>query len=265
MKMIQKWELPYSIDLILGLPGDNLEGWKHSVRQVMNYKPQRYQSFLCSILPGTEYDLNRKKYGIKTIQGGLMDDDEKVIQTSTFPIEDLALALNIESWLYFAFSINLCSKTIKVIAERTQRDIFDLVNVLMNWAKDYGPTMSSAISGYRDNLYDSRQRGRVEIETCIFENFVDIHDELHAFIDVEINEEEIHDILDIELLTFPKNADVIERLTDIGKIYPGKNGTFIHERRDQSFWEYSPPQSDPILGVIGTKYSFWTWTSQRIS
>ncbi|SVD71077.1 uncharacterized protein METZ01_LOCUS423931, partial [marine metagenome] len=75
MTMIQKWELPYSIDLILGLPGDNLEGWKHSVREVMKYKPQRYQSFLCSILPGTEYDLNRKKYGIKTVHGSLMDDD----------------------------------------------------------------------------------------------------------------------------------------------------------------------------------------------
>lgn len=52
MRMLQRWicrTRSYSMDLILGLPGDDLEGWKHSIQRLLGYRPRRYPSFLCSI------------------------------------------------------------------------------------------------------------------------------------------------------------------------------------------------------------------------
>ena len=53
------------VDLIVGLPGDTLDSFKKSVDEV--YASDIYdnvQVFRLSILPGTEYAINRQKYGI---------------------------------------------------------------------------------------------------------------------------------------------------------------------------------------------------------
>lgn len=54
------------VDLIAGLPGDNLENFQQSVDKVVQMGIQEnVQVFRLSILPGTEFSLKRDEYGIK--------------------------------------------------------------------------------------------------------------------------------------------------------------------------------------------------------
>ncbi len=53
------------VDLIVGLPGDSLNGFKKSVDQIFaDGLHEMIQVFRLSILPGTEFAVNREKYGI---------------------------------------------------------------------------------------------------------------------------------------------------------------------------------------------------------
>ena len=52
------------MDLILGLPGDDLKGFLGSVKNIMMIEPNKFQTFPLSILPGSDYDRRRKELGI---------------------------------------------------------------------------------------------------------------------------------------------------------------------------------------------------------
>ncbi len=264
IEMLNRFEIPFSIDLILGLPGDSLEGWRSSVRKTLSYGPQRFQSFLCSVLPGTYYDLNREKLGLKTVKGSSLDDDEKVLECHGFSFHEVQEALNIESWLYFCFSINICSHLIHTMSEDLVIDKLDMVESLMTWAESNGPQLCKTISGYRNNLYDSRQKGRVEIETAIIDNFIEINQELHQFIDYKSRELQYHDILDIQFFSFPKTKALINSLKKLENITFVDEGSMELTLRSKKRVSFNNPKDFPILGVIGTKYQFWVWEPREI-
>lgn len=54
---ISKWGTAFGIDLIIGLPGDNLKAFKESLNYVVSLSPSNIDIFKLAILPGTElYD-----------------------------------------------------------------------------------------------------------------------------------------------------------------------------------------------------------------
>ncbi|MBN2830272.1 MAG: radical SAM protein [Candidatus Cloacimonetes bacterium] len=63
--LIQK-EVNCKVDLIVGLPGDTLEGFKKSCDYVRKYElHQDIQVFQLSVLPGTYFSINSNKYGLE--------------------------------------------------------------------------------------------------------------------------------------------------------------------------------------------------------
>ncbi len=262
VKILQRHRIPYAIDLILGLPGDDLEGFRHSVRTCIDHEPKRFQSFLCSVLPGAGYDLRRDELGIKTIAGSLMDDDEKVVETKTFPREDVQKALDLEAWLYFVFSLQVCDAAVRKAVEDSDVHPLAAVESLKSWCLKKAPQVSHAISLYRKNLYDSRQKGRVQCDEYMASHFKDIYLELMEWASLMGVEEEMRD----GLLKFPKTRDVAREL---GKL-DGPDGLVSSHwdgygslRQCDSPYEYQW-KADPIMGVIGTKYAFWTWDKVKV-
>ncbi len=246
--ILQRHRIPYAIDLILGLPGDDLQGFRHSVRTCIGHEPKRFQSFLCSVLPGAGYDLRREELGIKTIAGSLMDDDEKVVETKTFPREDVQKALDLEAWLYFVFSLQVCDGAVRKAAEDSGVDPLSAVESLKSWCMKKAPCVSHAISCYRKNLYDSRQKGRVQCDESMAEHFREIYLELMEWASLMGVEEEMRD----GLLKFPKTCKVASSLHGVDDCYFEQ--CFITRMDEAYTWK-----EDPIMGVIGTKYAFWTW------
>lgn len=257
MEILQRHKVPYSIDLIVGLPGDDLNGFKHSIRECIRYKPKRFQSFLCSVLPGSNYDLEREKLGIKTIRGSLMDDDEKIIETKSFPKDDMKTALDLEAWLYMAFSMQLCDAAMNKVSEITEINQLTIVENLKSWSIINCPHLTKMIGKYRKNLYDSRQKGRVECDQYLFDHFSDIYKELMAYASIQGVEEEMRDCL----LRFPKTWLVGLSLVGIDGITIAKGQGVAAEGLKCGNYVYKWKE-DPIPGVVGTKYAFWVW--QRV-
>ena len=261
MKMVNSFDIPISVDLVLGLPGDNLEGWRTSVQTTIDLRPQRFQSFLCSVLPGTHYDLKREEYGIQTLSGSDLDDDEKVVSTKSFTAEEMRDALDIESWLYFVFSINLCSDFIFSVARELGKKELEVVEDFRQWNISRSSILCNVIQGYRDNLYNSRQQGRFEVEKSVLENFYAIYQTLFEYADFVGASEKAKEQMIVQFLKFPKTGRVVEDLVASGLVEKIGDGDLVFRHNQQS-WLFKKPNEEPIVGVIGTKYQYWTWEPQ---
>ncbi|MFH1076073.1 MAG: B12-binding domain-containing radical SAM protein, partial [Pseudomonadota bacterium] len=79
------------IDLIIGLPGDDLEGFKKSVNFVADHDlADDIQVFPLLVLPGTNYRINSQKLGI-TFDSS---PPYTVIETPAFPRDDILMGLD---------------------------------------------------------------------------------------------------------------------------------------------------------------------------
>ena len=86
-------------EVILGLPGDDFKGFLGSVQNVMTIEPNKFQTFPLSILPGSDYDRRRKELGIKTMKGSKSMDIDSIIETKSFPRDEIKKALERDNFM----------------------------------------------------------------------------------------------------------------------------------------------------------------------
>jgi hypothetical protein len=90
-KLVKECGIVPAIDLIVGLPGDDLHGFSRSVEFVAeNDLQDDVQVFPLSVLPGTDFRLNSKKLGLRFEEA----PPYTLIENPTFSAEDLLLALD---------------------------------------------------------------------------------------------------------------------------------------------------------------------------
>lgn len=83
--------VPYGFDLIYGLPGDSLEGFKESVGFAMSLVPNHLDIFRLSVLPGTRLAETAPGLGLEHEK----QNPYSVIASPTFGLEDMARAARI--------------------------------------------------------------------------------------------------------------------------------------------------------------------------
>jgi radical SAM superfamily enzyme YgiQ (UPF0313 family) len=90
-KLVKECGIVPAIDLIVGLPGDDLRGFSRSVEFVAeNDLQDDVQVFPLSVLPGTDFRLNSNKLGLRFEES----PPYTLIENRTFSAEDLLLALD---------------------------------------------------------------------------------------------------------------------------------------------------------------------------
>ena len=90
-KLLKKNGIVPAIDLIVGLPGDDLNGFDRSIEFVAeNDLQDDVQVFPLSVLPGTDFRLNSKKLGLRFEEA----PPYTLIENPTFSAEDLLLAFD---------------------------------------------------------------------------------------------------------------------------------------------------------------------------
>lgn len=80
--------VPYGFDLIFGLPGDTLEGFRESVDFALSLVPNHLDTFCLSVLPGTRLAETAPGLGLEY----QADNPYQVIASPTFSREDMARA-----------------------------------------------------------------------------------------------------------------------------------------------------------------------------
>jgi hypothetical protein len=90
-KLVKERGIVPAVDLIVGLPGDDLRGFSHSVEFVaQNNLYDDIQVFPLSVLPGTEFRLNSHKLGLRFDRS----PPYTLIENPRFSNEDMRLALD---------------------------------------------------------------------------------------------------------------------------------------------------------------------------
>jgi hypothetical protein len=253
----------FSLDLVLGMPGDTLSGFKDSLRKVISCRPDRCQTFPMSVLPGTAYDLRRDELGLKTVRGSMYDDAETVIETNTMSYADIQTALDLESWMFLWYAEGLFLRSLTELAEEWDVDPLDQLQDLRAWAATNAPHLTELANIYRRKLYDSRSEGRHQMEQRLMDTFAKIYQELLDYFTT--TEEPISDWSDPrsavdtlrdELLTFPKFQATAAALDGIDGIQY-RDGILYRNGKAYAW------QRDPVVGAIVRNRNHYAWQAAR--
>ena len=88
MVLLGEAGVSFGLDLIYGLPGDSLEGFRESLHYSLSQEPNHLDIFPLAVLPGTVLFDRKEEFGLLADQG----DPYLVRETADFPAEDIARA-----------------------------------------------------------------------------------------------------------------------------------------------------------------------------
>jgi anaerobic magnesium-protoporphyrin IX monomethyl ester cyclase len=243
----------FSLDLVLGMPGDTLDGFKDSLRKVISCRPDRCQTFPMSVLPGTAYDLRRSELGIKTVRGSMYDDAETVIETNTMRYADIQTALDLEAWMFLWYAEGLFLNSLTDLAIERNIDPLDQLDDLRTWSAKHAPHLAELANIYRRKLYDSRSEGRHQMEQRLMDTFADVYRELVAYFAGTNAVDTLRD----ELLTFPKFRETAQALDGVDGITAYVDGLLTRAGRSYAW------QRDPVVGAIVRNKNHYAWQATR--
>jgi radical SAM superfamily enzyme YgiQ (UPF0313 family) len=248
VKKLHHRQIRFSLDLVLGMPGDTLSGFKDSLRKVISCRPDRCQTFPMSVLPGTAYDLRREELGLKTVRGSMYDDAETVVATNTMTYADIQTALDLEAWMFLWYAEGLFLRSLTDLAAERGVDPLDALDDLRTWAAEHAPNLSELASIYRRKLYDSRSEGRHQMEQRLMDTFAEVYQELVSY----FAGTSALDTLRHELLSFPKFKASAERLFGIDGIIFADDALIRYTKG--YIW-----QRDPVVGAIVRNRNHYAW------
>jgi radical SAM superfamily enzyme YgiQ (UPF0313 family) len=116
-KVLEKVKNPtLSFDLIYGLPGDDIEGYKESLNYAMSLdvlnKLEKIITYPLIVLPGSRFYANMGQLGIK-----LLDNGSNIIRSNyTFSEEDLELARKYSFFVSLLYLNRALTKAVKMYA-----------------------------------------------------------------------------------------------------------------------------------------------------
>ena len=90
IRLLKKANLLTRIQLVIGLPGDNLKTFKKSVSWTCSLKPYRIEILILQVLPGTYLYNNAEKFDIKFEERG----PHRIISNYTFSSEEIKKAIS---------------------------------------------------------------------------------------------------------------------------------------------------------------------------
>ena len=117
ISILEKLNLVYGLDLIIGLPNDNLAKFKESLDFTVFCKPSNIDIFLLSLLPGTKIYDEIDKYQIKYNK----ESPYTLIQNPSFTLDDIEIALKIKKGCDLFYTKGEAVMFMKVIS-----DTFDI-------------------------------------------------------------------------------------------------------------------------------------------
>lgn len=118
------------LQLIIGLPGDNLSSFLESLQFVLSLEPPLHSAFTLMLLPGTYLYQHRDKFRMKFHK----QPPYYVLSNETFPFEEIMEAEMMANSLY-VFT-RFYKKTSSFLTKELGTDIFDLYKRWRTWMKD---------------------------------------------------------------------------------------------------------------------------------
>jgi len=88
--------IAFTLDIMMGLPGDNLEGFKETLNFCLSLEPKRLYTFYPIILlPGTRFYKERHLFTLQSNE----NDVDVIVCTEDFPVAAIEKALRLTLWI----------------------------------------------------------------------------------------------------------------------------------------------------------------------
>lgn len=121
--------VPFGLDVIIGLPKDDLDGFSKTIDYAVSLKPSNIDCFLLSLLPGTELAQRALELGLES-HGNV---ERTILRTPSFSEEDIQKALSIKTGMDLFFTKGQSGMWIHSVLEALDVSASGLFVLFMKW------------------------------------------------------------------------------------------------------------------------------------
>lgn len=143
--------ISFGLDVIIGLPKDNLKRFKNSINFAISLQPSNIDCFLLSLLPGTELAQRAEEFSL--VPGN--DAERTIIKTGTFNEHDLAIALSIRRGMDLFYTKGQSCMWLHCILEALNITACNLFSLFVKWMDQTGRSEDEDIWVLQDDFVTS--------------------------------------------------------------------------------------------------------------
>jgi radical SAM superfamily enzyme YgiQ (UPF0313 family) len=162
----------FGLDIIIGLPKDNLKRFRNTVNYAVSLMPSNIDCFLLSLLPGTELAMRAEEYGL--IPG--TDVERTIVSTPSFNEKDIAIALSVRRGMDLFYTKGQSCMWIHCILETLNITACNLFSLFVKWMDQTGRTEDEDIWVLQDDfiqsLFEKTQNARL---IPAMKSFMELH------------------------------------------------------------------------------------------
>ena len=131
VRLLSSKGVAFGLDIIIGLPGDNLNKFRNTVNHAVSLMPSNIDCFVLSLLPGTDLALRADELGL--VPG---DDVERtVIRTATMDEHDIRVALSLRRGMDLFYTKGQSCMWIHCILEALNITACNLFSLFVKWMR----------------------------------------------------------------------------------------------------------------------------------
>jgi radical SAM superfamily enzyme YgiQ (UPF0313 family) len=145
-KLLQKGNIHIHLDLIAGLPLEDISSFKRSFNDVYNMKPHQLQLGFLKLLKGSKVRLEAEKHGYSYRNYAPYE----IFSNRYISYEDLLILKDVEEVVERYFNSNRFPESLKLLQKNTLRNPFEVFRQLSIYCRDKG-YLDRPVS-YRENI-----------------------------------------------------------------------------------------------------------------
>jgi len=141
----------FGLDIIIGLPKDNLKRFRNTVNYAVSLMPSNIDCFLLSLLPGTELAMRAEEYGLVPGQ----DVERTILSTPSFTEKDISIALSVRRGMDLFYTKGQSCMWIHCILEALNITACNLFSLFVKWMDQTGRSEEEDIWVLQDDFVQS--------------------------------------------------------------------------------------------------------------
>ena len=151
VSLLTQYGISFGLDIIIGLPKDNLKRFKNSINYAVSLMPSNIDCFVLSLLPGTELTLKAADYGFISDQSR----ERTIVSTPTFDQSEIQTALAIRNGMDLFYTKGQSCMWIHCILEALNITACNLFSLFSKWMQQTGRTEDEDIWILQDEFVES--------------------------------------------------------------------------------------------------------------
>ena len=172
VRLLASKGVSFGLDVIIGLPGDNLNKFRNTINHAVSLMPSNIDCFVLSLLPGTELAIKASELGL--VSGS--DVERTVIRTATMDEHDIRVALSLRQGMDLFYTKGQSCMWIHCILETLNITACNLFSLFMKWIRQTNRSEDEDIWILQDDFVQSlfEKTGNAKLIPAM-KSFMELH------------------------------------------------------------------------------------------